>query len=382
MKRLIIFCLFAISASLSAQGIDFVHEDLEAAMQAAKEQDKLLFVDAYTTWCGPCKRMAKNVFTQTAAGDFYNANFVNLKLDMEKGQGPSFARKFRVGAYPTLLFLDPNGDLVFQSVGAKGLDGFLEIGKTALSKYDESGKYEEAYEKGDRSYDLVFNYVKALNKAGKSSLRAANEYLRSQSDLSTENNLMFILEATTEADSRIFDYLVEYKNQIAAIAGEDLIERKVQKACLRTAKKAIEFESEDLLLEALNKANEHAAQLTESDRLNWAFDYFLVMEDGTGLLSFINRAPLTWNASTSHHFASTVLQRFETHPELMLLAERKAEDSCKSDKNSWEHQFVLAQIYLHNEKSKKARKAAKKALDLAGDNSKPVSEIERFIQSI
>lgn len=85
-----------------AQGIEFFHGTWEEVKAKAKEADKLVFVDAYTTWCGPCKRMAANIFPLPEVGEFYNANFINYKLDMEKGEGPDFARKYGVRAIPPL----------------------------------------------------------------------------------------------------------------------------------------------------------------------------------------------------------------------------------------------------------------------------------------
>ena len=48
----------------------------------------MIFLDAYASWCGPCKMLQKNVFTKKAVGDFYNSKFINVKMDMEKGEGP------------------------------------------------------------------------------------------------------------------------------------------------------------------------------------------------------------------------------------------------------------------------------------------------------
>lgn len=105
-----------------SSGINFFHGTWEEALAKAKEEDKLIFLDAYATWCGPCKRMAKNVFPQAELSTVFNENFINYKMDMEKGVGPALAKKLKLEAYPTLYFLDANTDLVSKSIGYMNVD--------------------------------------------------------------------------------------------------------------------------------------------------------------------------------------------------------------------------------------------------------------------
>jgi len=90
MKRfLFIFSLAILSVGhAKAQGIVF-HDNTPWAdiVKMAEEQDKLIFIDCYTTWCGPCKVLAREVFPQQKVGDFFNPNFICVKYDMEKGDG-------------------------------------------------------------------------------------------------------------------------------------------------------------------------------------------------------------------------------------------------------------------------------------------------------
>ena len=55
--------------------------------------NELIFMDAYAIWCDPCKKMAKNVFKQKKVGQFFNQNFINVKMDMEKDIGSTSAKK-------------------------------------------------------------------------------------------------------------------------------------------------------------------------------------------------------------------------------------------------------------------------------------------------
>ena len=96
-KLLIIVLLASITFGLSLtafttkkkadKGIEFYEGNFNDALAKAKYENKIIFMDAYASWCGPCKKMAANVFTDEKAGEYFNANFVNLKMDMEKGKG-------------------------------------------------------------------------------------------------------------------------------------------------------------------------------------------------------------------------------------------------------------------------------------------------------
>lgn len=256
MRRILFFTLLIVCTthSIKGQGIEFFHGTWKDALAKAKAEDKLLFVDAFAKWCGPCKAMAKNVFTQQKVGDYFNANFINLKLDMEEADGVTFGHKYPVSAYPTLFFLDGEGKVVKIIKGGQQAEGLISLGEDALKKNDKSGKFEEKYLAGDRSYDLMLSYVKALNAAGKPSLKISNEYLNSMPTITESQRLSFILEAAVDADSKLFDQVLASKSKIIAIAGQALFEEKCKMACQQAVNKAIEFEMESLLEETLDKA--------------------------------------------------------------------------------------------------------------------------------
>lgn len=113
----------------SDKGMEFFHGTWEEALAESKATGKLIFVDAYATWCGPCQWMAKSVFPVERVGTVYNQNFINYKFDMERGEGPAFARKYRVNAYPSLFFIDGNGKLVQKEEGALDVDELVSLGK-------------------------------------------------------------------------------------------------------------------------------------------------------------------------------------------------------------------------------------------------------------
>lgn len=114
-------------------GIDFSKVTLEKAKKEASKTGKLIFIDAYTDWCGPCKRMAATTFQDPELGKFFNKNFVNLKVEMEKdADRTEIAKRYRVRAYPTMLIIDGDGNLVKSVIGFKTKDQLMAIAESAL----------------------------------------------------------------------------------------------------------------------------------------------------------------------------------------------------------------------------------------------------------
>ena len=139
-----ILSLFLVVNLSAQQGISFVHSFKEA-MAKAKKENKIIFMDAYTTWCGPCKKLNREVFNQKAVGEYFNENFINLKMDMEKGEGIALTEKYMIYLYPTLLFIDPNGKEVHRTAGFRTVPQFMELGKAALDPSRQSASMADQY---------------------------------------------------------------------------------------------------------------------------------------------------------------------------------------------------------------------------------------------
>lgn len=113
-----------------AAGIQFTEASWKEILKKAKAEKKVIFLDAYASWCGPCKLLQKNVFTKKAVGDFYNEKFINVKMDMEKGEGPALSQVYPLEAYPTLLFIDGNGKILKKVLGLQTPENLIAIGKS------------------------------------------------------------------------------------------------------------------------------------------------------------------------------------------------------------------------------------------------------------
>lgn len=243
---LVSFCmLFGLESKAELQsdkkeksGIQFEHTSWQEILKKAKSENKLIFIDAYTTWCGPCKVMAKNVFTDDEVGVFFNQNFINVKLDMEKEPGLSLKSKLNVTAYPTLIFIDANENIEHKAVGALPKADFLKFGNEVLGGVMKLSDYNEAYQqKGISDFEFLTNYLKMLSSAGENAklkevvMRYFDE-LESAKLLSQENwNLFKEYIHTTE--NKAFLYLLNNRERFETAYTVKEVEEKIYYTCLR-----------------------------------------------------------------------------------------------------------------------------------------------------
>ncbi len=117
---------FSFDGLKNSEGINFKNVSFEEALEMADTEGKYIFVDAYAEWCGPCKWMEKNTFKNPKVGRLFNKHFINLKIDMEKGEGTELARKYRVTQYPTMMIINSEGEVVKRIIGAKNETALIE----------------------------------------------------------------------------------------------------------------------------------------------------------------------------------------------------------------------------------------------------------------
>lgn len=384
MKNLLIVFLCIFSAiQLGAQGIDFFHGTWEEALQESEKTGRPIFVDTYAKWCGPCKRMAKTTFMDNTAGEFFNANFINMKIDAEESEGRRFRQKYPVSAFPTLFFIDGKGEVLHKAVGGQNVEGLISLGKFALNKIDYSHEYQKKYEEGNREPEFLYDYVASLNKSRKPSLSVSNEYLRTQKDLTTDFNLRFILEAAVEADSRIFNLLIEHQTAIGKLEGLEAVQDRILLACENTVKKATEYEFEELLNEAKEKMRKHHPTKADAFAAQADLDYYRTVNNpekyGQACADYAKYV-LHGNAEKLEKLVQEIAKNYPEHEACMKLAERLAKEAADNG-GKFNYHLTYATILQLNGKNKQAKKMAKKALEMAkggpGEN-----QVKRFIESL
>lgn len=113
-------------------GIQFHRGTWKEALEKAGKENKLIFLDIYATWCGPCKKLKTNTFSNSRVGKYFNSTFINVSLDGEAGDGEILANQYRISAYPSLLFVDKDGNVITRDEGYLDADELIRMGKSAV----------------------------------------------------------------------------------------------------------------------------------------------------------------------------------------------------------------------------------------------------------
>lgn len=222
--RFLAILVLGMSTSVAfSQGIEFHHGDLASVFARAKEEQKLIFVDAFTTWCGPCKWMAANTFPDEKVGALYNEKFVAYKFDMEKGEGIEFRKKYDVRAFPTLLYLNADGEVVHRLSGAMGPEDFIQLGEAALDPEKSLSGMQALYEGGKRDPEFIRAYLNTLTMAMMEKPEVLDQYLVSQSqeELLTKENFELINNQVSDPFDEKFKIILDNKDAYVKAVGAE-----------------------------------------------------------------------------------------------------------------------------------------------------------------
>lgn len=195
------------------EGIQFFKGTWQEALAKAKKTNKLLFVDAFATWCGPCKMMDKKVFVKKEVGEYFNKNFIPVKINVESTNGRPIATKYQVSAMPTYLFVDGNGKLVYRKLGYMKPDQFIAVGKNAMQIPALRNKFTQ----GDRSKKFLTEYLSAVENVD---TKVVKNYFKqlTEKELLYDKKVFKIMEMyTRDTQSREFKFYLthiqDYKDE-------------------------------------------------------------------------------------------------------------------------------------------------------------------------
>ena len=195
MRKNLLWVLFISPMFLAAQGqgIAFVHDlSWQQILEKAKAENRYVFVDCYTTWCGPCKLMDKKVYSNDSVGAYMNDSFISVRIQMDTTQqdneevcrwysaAHTIGQEYRVGMYPCYLFFSPDGHAVHKNTGRMDIKDFLSMARAAIDTNQQYYTLLANYRKGKKNYVLIPILAQAAGRVGNYALamQVAADYVQ------------------------------------------------------------------------------------------------------------------------------------------------------------------------------------------------------------
>ncbi len=386
MKKITILSTLFIGILAWAQGIKFEDSNFASILAKAKKENKLIFVDAYASWCGPCKLMVKNIFPLQSVGDYYNAHFINAKIDMEKGEGIDLAKKYNVKAFPTYLFIDGNGEAVHRTLGYVEEKDFIQFAKDAEDPKRRLTSLKQQFEKGEKNPEFLKNLAGLTiysdpDFAGK----VLNRYFEQKTALDQED-IQMLLSGVQTTESPLYKIFQEKKTDILKFLPEDRygnIDKNIQ---LNTvAKKAYNTDTktwnDSYFMTETQKflSKEEADKILKRMKANRA----LKNKDIPTYEKLILELYQDYSAAGSDELNSLAWNFFENVDNKASLEKAVvwAQESVKKDQN-YANTDTLANLYNKIGDKKNAKMWAEKAIELARSKGEDFSDTEKLLKSL
>lgn len=371
------------------QGIDFMKfEKWSEVLEKAASESKLIFMDAYTTWCGPCKMMSANIFPQTEVGEFYNSHFVNVKVDMEKGEGLLLAKDYNVNAYPTLLFISADGKMVHKGLGYQNAESFIDLGRAATDPERQYGRLSELFASNQLSLDQHQTFAAAALQVGdqQAASKAALIWFNAQDDKLQPAIMEFVLEYTNEGPgSPLYDFVSNNRETFVAALGRETVDRPLKNALINTARASGSYSVETVRKQLGEVFPEEVASM-------YGMEYRMIY-----YTYFDRNNPELRDKATSEYF-NTYLDQIEDWNALNSAAwavyeneeatQQALEDALRWVKRSLDIELhfyntdTAAALYYRLGKKEDALTWATKAIELGKKDGQDVSESEKLLEKV
>src|SRR5436190_9249612 len=180
-KQFLILSIFLLPILGFSQGIEFEQGTWNEVLEKAKQNNKPIFIDIYTSWCGPCKKMSRDIFPLSEVGEAYNYDFICYQVDAEKGDGIEIAKKYEVNSYPTYLFIKPDETVFSRSAGSMEKEKFIMVAAKALDDFHDPKPilaWEKEYEEKKNDPVFLLDYINKRSRLGMSIDALLDEYLK------------------------------------------------------------------------------------------------------------------------------------------------------------------------------------------------------------
>ena len=385
--KYIVFLLFLIytQITLSQSAISFSETGLKPALEKAKTENKPVLLWCYATWCPHCKTMKAGVFIDQAVADYFNKIFICTSQDMEKGEGIELNKELKIISYPTFVFYDPTGTIIYRVEGELKSNVFIQEGKNALTQKRQLPYLKLQFEKDVSNSSNCFEYLRALKKGGLDVSTVINQYFATQSDkqLLSEVNWRIISNGVSDINSREMKFVISHQEEFSSITSPARVKRKLDYMVKELLNPLVE--TTDTANYLINRKLSAQIHSYSTDSLIFCFDlrilaltknwnaYRNTCQQSTKAFAWNNRTQL-------NEIASNFLNNI-TDAKALSLAELWAQRSLALDEE-YDTYLLCSKIYKKLNNTKDAIKMASKGRELSAKFGWEGVEAEKLLKEL
>lgn len=201
----------------------------DSILKKARKENKFIFVDAYTSWCGPCKWMLREVFPQKEVGDSVNPYYISLAIDMEKPEGIYFAKKFNIHSYPTFLFFDKEGTYVHRYEGPMQPKEFIDLCLQTLKPENQYITLRSQYLEGNRDSAFLRIFTeRAIDNKDSLAQQAIKDFMKSVLYELNKPNVELLEYSIENVHDTCFSIMLANKEVFSKYLGNEFIENQLE----------------------------------------------------------------------------------------------------------------------------------------------------------
>lgn len=396
-NNLIVISLILIASICFAQNrhINFEKTTFSEIKAKAKNENKLIFIDAYTVWCGPCKWLAKNVFTNDTVADYFNSKFINVQIDMEKGEGIDIAKLYNVTCYPNLLFIDGDGNLIHRGAGAMNVKKFMQFAEDAQNPETRFSKYIKEYELKKNDPVFLVKYISIVSHTCLPVDNIVADYfkLQKEEDLISRANWNMIRDYTSDFKSREFNYLLNNIDKYSKAYTQDSVNNKIKNVFITNGYKIIT--KKDAKVEEFNSYKIEILKMdfASKDEIIFITDmlYFSLNKEWKKYCDLaVEKADKYYHSIDEFNNVSWSVYEHSDDVKALQKAADWMQKALKEDKGEpkWFAYDTYASLLFKLNKKSEAKEAALKAIEIAKasgiseDEYKPTLELLEKIDKL
>ncbi|MGV3528094.1 MAG: thioredoxin family protein [Flavisolibacter sp.] len=361
--------------------INFQDVSFAQALQQSGKTGRLVFIDCYTSWCAPCKWMEQNVFNNDTISGYYNQTFINLKIDMEKGEGIDLRKKYSVASFPTYLFVNEKGDIVHRTASRMDVSEFLQEGKNAIDPAISFAVLQKKYEAGERSKDFLFNYTMALQKVNRNTAQGVEQELISRvtdEDLYGPFGWQLIEKLARSEKDRLGKYFLQNREHFEVLVGPENVKTVANRLRMSTMYSLIRAKDSSDFFRSLEEMRTSTDRQTKRNVAMLEMEYYLEMNNADSFVLISKRAMngvLEFNDMDLSFVARRALYMAKSNPAILQQSLLLARRAVVLNPEEYSNQGTLASICLELKLKQEGLLAARKARQLADASTSKIQKI-------